>query len=214
MMPGKARGIPATAFDRSIWHNLRKVITLSPMKTLASAEEISGVSAFLAGFGVAVPPTGMLEQAGDPLAILRAHLVEKVHGNPSRFCDGSFRAVYMGDDAETCLAEVAFHLERTLRETGAEKGLVHYFQLSAFDLSGTVLDVRKGHRDLHDPNAWGPAQTFGGKAHEEGASGITYRSVRRPKAASTVVFKPDLAVSGRKHLLIGLGWTGAQVVRI
>jgi hypothetical protein len=214
-MPGKARGVPATtAFDRSLWHNLRKVITLSPMKTLASAEEISGVSAFLAEFGVAVPPMGMLEQAGDPLTLLRTHLGRKAPGSPSRFCDGSFRAVYMGDDAETCFAEVGFHLERTLAETGAEKGLVHYFQLSAFKLSSTVQDVRKGHRDLHDPDAWGPAQSFGGKAHEEGASGITYRSVRRAKAMNTVVFKPDLAVSGKKHMLVGLGWTGAQVVRI
>lgn len=213
-MPGKARGIPSATFDRSLWHNLRKVITLSPVKTLASAEEISGVSAFLAGFGVSVPPMGMLEQAGDPLLLLRAHLGEKNPGSSSRFCDGSFRAVYMGDEAETCFKEVAFHLERTLGETGAAKGLVHYFQLSAFELSGTVLDVRKGHRDLHDPDSWDPAQSFGAKAHEDGASGIAYRSVRRAKAMNTVVFKPDLAVSGRKDMLVGLGWTGSHVVRV
>lgn len=213
-MPGKAGTVPTAGFDRSLWHNLRKVITFSPMKGLASAAEISGVSAFLAGFGVAVPPLGMPGQADDPLTLLRAHLGEKAPGSPSRFCDGSFRAVYMGDTAETCLAEVAFHLQRTLRETAAEKGLVHTFQLSAFALSGTVLDVRKGHRELHDPDAWGPAQAFGGRAHTEGASGITYRSVRRAKAVNTVVFKPDLAVSGRKHLLVGLGWTGSQVVKI
>jgi hypothetical protein len=99
------------------------------------------------------------------------------------------------------------------RQTAAEKGLVHYFQLSAFELSGTVLDVRKGRGDLHDPEAWGPAQAFGGKAHAEGAAGIVYRSVRRARAMNTVVFKPDLAVSGRKLMLVGLGWTGDAVVR-
>jgi hypothetical protein len=213
-MPGKARGVPETTFHRSLWHNLRKIITFSPVKTLASAEEISGVSAFLAGFGVPVPPLGIPGQEGDPLPLLRTFLGMKTPGNASRFCDGSFRAVYMGDDADTCLAEVAFHLERTLGETSAEKGLVHYFQLSAFELSGTVLDVRKGHRDLHDPDAWGPAQAFGGKAKVEGASGITYRSVRRAKAMNVVLFKADLAVSGRKRRLVGLGWTGTQVVRI
>jgi hypothetical protein len=213
-MPGEAPDVPVTTFDRSLWHNLRKVVTLSPMKTLASPEEISGVSAFLAGFGVAVPPVGMLERTSDPLTLLRAHLGEKGPGSSSRFSDGSFRAVYMGDDAETCLAEVAFHLERSLRETGAGKGLVHTFQLSVFELSGPVLDVRKGHRDLHDPDAWGPAQSFGGKAHEEGASGIIFRSVRRAKGMNTVVFKADLAVSGRKQRLVGLGWTGAQVARV
>jgi len=213
-MPGKAREVPAATFERSLWHNLRKVTTLSPMKGLASTEEMAGLSIFLAGFEVAVPPMGMLEQAGDPLTLLRAHLAEKAPGNASRFCDGSFRAAYMGEDAETCFAEVAFHLERTLRETGAEKGLVHTFQLSAFELSGTVLDVRKGHRELHDPDAWGPAQSFGAKAHEAGASGIAFRSVRRAKAMNTVVFSPDLAVSGRKQTLVGLGWTGAHVVRV
>jgi hypothetical protein len=213
-MPSKALAVPATAFNRALWHNLRKVITLSPLKTLASAEQISGVSAFLAEFGVVVPSKGMLEDAGDPLTLLHTHLGKKAPGSTSRFCDGSFRAVYMGDDAETCFAEVAFHLAQTLRESGAEKGLIHTFQLAAFELSGTVLDVQKGHRDLHDPEAWGPAQAFGGKAREEGASGITYRSVRRAKAMNTVVFKPDLAVSGRNEMLVGLGWTGAQVVRV
>jgi len=213
-MPGKTRGVPAMTFDRSLWHNLRKIITLSPMRTLASPEESPGISAFLADFGVAVPPMGMLEQAHDPLTLLRAHLGSKAPGNSSRFCDGTFRAVYMGHEPETCCAEVAFHLERTLGETGAQKGLVHYFQLSAFELSGTVLDVRKGHRDLHDPEDWGPAQAFGGKAHEEGASGLTFRSVRRAKAMNTVVFKADLAVSGRKDRLVGLVWTGAKVVGV
>jgi len=213
-MPGKARSVPATTFERALWHNLRQVITLSPLKTLASAAESSGVSAFLAGFGVALPLVGMLEAAGDPLTLLRGYLDAQTPGASSRFCDGSFRAVYMGDEPETCLAEVACHLERSLRETGAEKGLVHTFQLSAFELSGTVLDVRQGHRALHAPEHWGPAQAFGGKAQAQGASGITYRSVRRAQAANTVVFKADLAVSARKQRLVRLGWTGEQVVSV
>lgn len=207
-------GAPTTRFRRSLWHNLRKVITLSPLKTLASVEEVPGVSAFLADYGVGVPAVGMLEQATDPLSRLREHLGTSGSGTPSRFCDGSFRVVYLGDQPETCLAEVGFHLERTLRDTSAAKGLVHYFQLCAFALEGTVLDVRQGFSALHDPEDWGPAQAFGGQAHAEKAPGIAYRSLRRPKAANTVVFQPDLAVSGQWLALLGLGWTGSKVVPV
>ncbi len=161
---------PALELTRTAWFNLRRIHDYSPTGMLAaSREERDGVRAFLGGYGV----DPVLGHLGDPLVKLKAHLARLDAGTPSRFSDGTYPVVYMGDAEATCLAEVAHHLARALAETGAEKGRAHYFLLARFRLRGKVLDVRRGFPRLHRKEDWTPAQAFGARAWAQEALGIT-----------------------------------------
>lgn len=46
------------------------------------------------------------------------------------------------------------------------------------------------------------------------SSNDNLRKVITISPMNTVVFKPELVVSGRKLSLAGLGWTGAKVVKV
>ena len=180
---------PALELTRTAWFNLRRIHDYSPTGMLAaSREERDGVRAFLGGYGV----DPVLGHLGDPLVKLKAHLARLDAGTPSRFSDGTYPVVYMGDAEATCLAEVAHHLARALAETGAEKGRAHYFLLARFRLRGKVLDVRRGFPRFHRKEDWTPAQAFGARAWAQEALGITYRSVRRARAEDVAVFRAIL----------------------
>lgn len=155
-----------------------------------------------------------LDHQADPLVKLRAYLSRPADGVPSRFCDGSFRVVYFGDDPRTCLAEVAYHLARALAETDAGKTRTHYFILARFQLGGSTLDVRKGFPRLHLRDDWAPVQAFGSRAWAQGAQGILFKAVRRPRAANVAMFRGGLAKAGTPVHIVGLRWEGDRLVQV
>jgi hypothetical protein len=201
------RTAPLLRLEAAPWFNLRALVDHSPIAALASPEDASAVGAFLDRYGV----EPARDEDAEPLARLRAFLAGSSGAGPSRFSDGSFPIVYMGDAPETCLAEVAHHLGRAMSETAAAKVRTHYFLLARFTLTGEVLDVRKGFPALHRPDDWLPAQAFGRSAASRARFGITYRAVRRGGSENLGVLRGGLARGAARVKVVGLRWDGAGV---
>lgn len=205
---------PRCRYQRKNRFNLREVVDYSPTSELAAAEEKNGLKAFLGEYGVILPPGRAKDEHADPLAKLRSFLRQSSGTAPSRFSDGSFPVVYMGDESETCRAEVEHHLEERLKQSAAPKIKTHYFVLARFALTGETLDVRRGHPALHDKNDWGPAQVFGAKAKSMEENGVTFNAVRRAGSEAVAVFKAGLVQSGTRVQILGLRWDGSRVVPV
>jgi hypothetical protein len=208
------RSAPLLEYRAAFRFNLRALVDQSPTGALATREESRPLGAFLKGYGVDLPLGRAWDEDADPMDKLRDHLARTDRTGPSRYSDGSFPIVYMGDAPEACLAEVRHHLGRALGETGAAKGRIHCFLLARFTLAGEALDVRRGFPALHHAEDWAPAQSFGRRAAAEGRSGITCRSVRRKGAENLGVLRSGFARAGIRVKVIALRWDGAGVVPV
>lgn len=206
------RSVPLLEYRGEYRFNLRALIDHSPTGVLAARDELGPLGAFLKSYGVDFPHGRFRDEDADPMVKLREYLARAGGTGPSRFSDGTFPIVYLGDTPETCLAEVAYHLGRALGETGAPKARIHCFLLARFALAGEALDVRRGFQALHLREDWAPAQSFGRRAASEGRSGITYRCVRRKGAENLGVLRGALVRAGSRIQVIAMRWDGARVV--
>ena len=98
------------------WHQL-KFLPVSPLAQMFVPAERLQIATLLAKAGVFLSwPSGLRNP--DRLPQLRAYLDMPGRGPVSRFCDGSFRAVYAGESRATCIAEIACHHGQALRDSG------------------------------------------------------------------------------------------------
>lgn len=204
----KAVAIPKFLNEGCRVFNLRRIPPPSFSEANASAGELEGTRDFLTGYRT--PDHAGLD---DPLAFLKARLGSRGPFHPSRFGDGSYPVMYMGESGETCLAEVGYHLTKFLGETSAPITTLLHYQLSLYTLAGETVDVRKGFPALHQED-WGPAQVFGRERQAEHALGITFNSVRRPGGENTAVFKAPLVTLGMKVEKVTLGWDGRSLQQL
>jgi hypothetical protein len=211
-MMAARRSAPLLEYRSVFRFNLRALVDHSPTGALATREELGPLASFLKDYGVDLPPGRFRDEDADPMQKLRDDLARTGPTGPSRFSDGTFPIVYMGDAPETCLAEVTYHLGKALGETGAPKARIHCFLLTRFGLAGEGLDVRRGFPALHFREDWAPAQSFGRRAASEGRSGITCRSVRRKGAENLGVLRGRFVRTGSPVKLIALRWDGARAV--
>ena len=191
------------------WRHL-KFLSVSPLAQLVAPDEGYDLAELLARVGVFRP---WAPGPGNPdrLPHLRTYLRMPGRGPRSRFCDGTFRAVYAGKTPETCVAEVAWHHGRALRESSEPPGATRIFEALALKVSGSFVDVRKGHRELHHPEAYGPPQAFGSACKAEGGPGLMYRSVRHPGGECLALFDGQSATSCALLEVIALRWDGEHL---
>ncbi len=191
------------------WHQL-KFLSVSPLAQLVTAAEGYELAALLARVGVFRPWS---PGAGnhDRLPQLRAYLRMPGRGPRSRFCDGTFRAVYAGKALATCRAEVAHHHGQALRDSGEPPGAARIFECLQLRVAGAFLDVRKGPRELCRPEDYGPSQAFGRAARAGGEAGIVYASVRARGGECLALFDPGAARSCVFADLLALRWDGQEL---
>lgn len=191
------------------WHQL-KFLSVSPLAQLVPPGDGPELAGLLARVGVfrAWPPG-----AGNPdrLPHLRAYLRMPGRGPTSRFCDGSFRAVYAGKTLATCRAEVAFHHGQALRDSGEPPGAARIFEALLVRVGGVFLDVRKGCGELHRAEDYGPAQALGRAAKAAGEPGIVFRSLRRNGSECLAVLDGEKVKACTLAELVALRWDGDRL---
>jgi len=160
---------------------------------------------------------GVYRQSGaalhelDRLPLLRAYLAHPGRGPASRFCDGSFRAVYAGESLDTCVAEMAFHHGRALADSGEPAGAIRVFEGLALKVAGRFTDLRTGHRELHRPDDYLPSQAFGRTLKASGEPGAVFRAVRRQGGECLVLLLGAAVRTCALARLVALRWDGERL---
>lgn len=191
------------------WSQL-KFLSLSPLAQLVPQEDGPALAGLLAGAGVFLPWAPGARNS-DRLPHLRTYLNMPGRGPQSRFCDGTYRAVYAGKSPETCVAEIAYHHGRALKDSGEPPGAARVFENLALRVGGTFVDVRKGHADLHRPEDYGPSQAFGRTCKAGREPGIVYRSVRKKGGECLAILEGRTVRSCELKEIIALRWDGERL---
>jgi hypothetical protein len=133
---------------------------------------------------------------------------------PSRFSDGSFGVLYVGDRFEVALLETIHHHARFMLATAQPPGWTSQFREIVLEVDAALHDIRPLGADaapVLDPVDYAASQALGIGLRAMGSAGIAYPSVRCPGGECAGLFYPDGAshpVQGR-HL--DYHWNGEHV---
>lgn len=133
---------------------------------------------------------------------------------PSRFSDGSFGVLYVGDRFEVALLETIHHHARFMLATAQPPGWISQFREIVLEIDAALHDVRALGAEaapVLDPADYTASQALGIGLRAKGSAGIAYPSVRCPGGECAGLFYPDGAshpVQGR-HL--DYHWNGERV---
>ena len=133
---------------------------------------------------------------------------------PSRFSDGSFGVLYVGDRFEVALLETIHHHARFMFATAQTPGWTSQFREIVLEVDAELHDIGPLGADaapVLDPTDYTASQMLGSGLRALGSAGIAYPSVRCPGGKCAGLFYPDGAshpVQGR-HL--DYHWNGERV---
>ena len=130
---------------------------------------------------------------------------------PMRFNPASRGAWYSALAAETCIAEVGYHLTNALAYANDFNAVVEYGEMLA-SMSGVFVDLREaqGHPSLDpDPAIGYPAGNAVAAATRAAAhNGIIYPSVRHKGATCIAALWPNVVQSVVQGAMFRLTWSG------
>jgi RES domain-containing protein len=133
----------------------------------------------------------------------------------SRFNDGERGAWYCAFDADTALAEIAFHKAVEYQEIGRFEDSVSYQCLLA-DFTASFHDLRGAdawHACL-DPASYISSQKLANELLDMGSMGVIYPSVRHPTGTNLACFRPALVGNVRKGQAYRLTWAGSPIPQV
>jgi hypothetical protein len=128
----------------------------------------------------------------------------------ARFNGSDRGAWYCSFDAETALAEVAFHKSVEYQEIGRFHDSVTYEAMLA-DFSSEFHDLRGDARFAAclDPKRYVASQRLAARLLQAGSLGVIYPSVRHAKGTNLACFRPALVANVRRGASWRLTWSGA-----
>lgn len=156
-----------------------------------------------------VPPTRRV--SGPGASYLMAPFTHISTDRPSRFSDGRYGVLYIGDSFETALFETAHHHARFMAATAEPPGWTSQFREIVLDVSATLHDLRSGAGAVLSPDDYGPGQTLGMRLRAAGSEGVIYPSVRRAAGTCVGLFYPDCASLPRQGRHLDYHWDGARI---
>ena len=133
---------------------------------------------------------------------------------PSRFTDGTFGVLYVGNAFETALFETIHHHQRFMTRTAEEAGWTSQFREIILSVHADLHDLRGPSQRSHPalaPDDYKASQELGKRLKGGGSDGVVYPSARHAGGECAGLFYPDCAsalVQGR-HL--DYHWNGERV---
>jgi hypothetical protein len=133
----------------------------------------------------------------------------------ARFNGPDRGAWYCSFDAQTALAEVAFHKSVEYQEIGRFDDSVTYEAMLA-DFSSAFHDLRGDARfaSCLDPKRYVASQRLAARLLEAGSLGVIYPSVRHPRGINLACFRPALVGNVRRGDSWRLTWFGTAEPKI
>jgi len=159
-----------------------------------------------------VPPHRRV--SGPGASYLMAPFTHVSPDRKSRFSDGSFGVLYVGDRFEVALLETVHHHAAFMARTREPPGWTSQFREVLLDVRAELHDLRGGGSTatpfLHLSD-YGPGQAFGKGLRKAGSEGIVYPSVRCPGGECAGLFYPDLASNPVQGRHLDYHWDGSRV---
>lgn len=163
-----------------------------------------------------LPGIGIRELVfGVPNASLINAAFTYAHPQGSRFNGPERGAWYCSFDAETALAEVAFHKTVEYSEIGRFDDSVTYETLLA-DFTGEFHDIRRDARFAKclEPKSYIASQKLGQRLLDAGSLGVIYPSTRRARGTNLACFRPAVVGNVRRGQAYRLTWSGEPKPKI
>nr|WP_099867602.1 RES family NAD+ phosphorylase [Pararhizobium haloflavum] len=157
-----------------------------------------------------VPPERRV--GGPGASYLMAPFTHVSRDRPSRFSDGSYGVLYVGDRFEVALFETIHHHGRFMAATREPPGWTSQFREIIMKVSGRLHDLRPHAEDaVFHPDDYANAQVLGAQLRRGGAQGVVYRSVRFEGGDCAGLFYPDLAADAAQGRHLDYHWNGSAV---
>lgn len=138
------------------------------------------------------------------------------HVNPegSRFSDGQYGVLYMGESMDVAIAEVAYHQSRYWQG-------VHGLDYDRLVFRGLKCRVRQTELHdattiafedpIYDPESYTASRVFGRQLYQAGSEGLQYLSVRKPGSTCWGLFSPRHICSIVQSAHLEFIWNGKEI---
>lgn len=133
---------------------------------------------------------------------------------PSRFTDGSYGVLYVGDRFETSLFETIHHHCRFMARTKEPPGWTSQFREIVMAVDAYLHDLRSAAGEVApilDPDNYAASQALAANLRRTKSEGIVYNSVRNPGGECAALFYPDCASAPLQGRHLDYHWNGQQV---
>jgi hypothetical protein len=141
----------------------------------------------------------------------------RIGGNtdrPSRFTDGSYGVLYVGDRFETALFETIHHHARFMARTKEAPGWTSQFREIIMAVDAELHDLRAlGGEPVPalDPYSYAASQALARHLRGAVSDGIVYPSMRHPGGECVALFYPDCGSNPLQGRHLDYHWDGARV---
>ena len=152
--------------------------------------------------------------AGNGASYLMAPFTHVSTDRPSRFTDGSYGVLYVGDRFETALFETIHHHARFMVRTREAPGWTSQFREITMSVEADLHDLRSlpvTTAPALDPDSYAASQALGANLRSAGSNGIAYPSIRHPGGECVALFYPDCASNPLQGRHLDYHWDGARV---
>ena len=151
---------------------------------------------------------------GNGASYLMAPFTHVSTDRPSRFTDGSYGVLYVGDRFETALFETIHHHARFMARTKEAPGWTSQFREIIMSVDADLHDLRTlpGEQvPTLDPDSYVASQAVARQLRGAGSNGIAYPSIRHPGGECVALFYPDCASNPLQGRHFDYHWDGARV---
>lgn len=133
---------------------------------------------------------------------------------PSRFTNGNYGVLYVGDGFETALFETIHHHACFMARTREGPGWTSQFREIVLSVEANLHDLRAQapqFAPVLDAERYAASQALAAKLKAAGSDGIVYPSVRHAAGECAALFYPDCASNAVQGRHMDYHWDGARV---
>lgn len=151
---------------------------------------------------------------GNGASCLMAPFTHVSTDRPSRFTDGSYGVLYVGDRFETALFETIHHHVRFMARTREAAGWTSQFREIVMTVDADLHDLRAsgvGLAPALHPDSYTASQNLAAQLRGAGSDGIAYPSIRHAGGECVALFYPDRASNPIQGRHLDYHWDGERV---
>lgn len=150
--------------------------------------------------------------AGPGATYLMAPFTHVSPDRPSRFSDGRYGVLYVGNRFEVALMETIHHHTLFMARTQEAPGWTSQFREILLSVDARLHDLREGdHAAVLNPDDYSVSRALGAGLRTEGSDGIIFPSVRCPGGECVALFYPDGAGGPMQARHLDYHWDGSRV---